>query len=217
MIPLYCIVDRKPIPEERARRGAKTCDKECQRVFRRAFLLDRKERYRKAAQDYHPRQNPPVVKGTVFPRLSTLPALWLQRSRSTQPFHIYRPQVEGVGNHFGAISLGAHALGRRDHHAPAHDHGSANGRCRGPRGPNALRAIPSLRDSGRNADVSSMPLQTEDAPNVPGPTCNGGSMAPNIRLSKRSPRLGAAQAPHKRSPVADSRCTPKSALNSARR
>jgi len=36
----------KPIPEERVRRGAKTCDKECQRVFRRAFLLERKERYR---------------------------------------------------------------------------------------------------------------------------------------------------------------------------
>jgi hypothetical protein len=49
MIPLYCIVDRKPIPAERVRRGAKTCDKECQRLFRRAFLLDRKERYRKAA------------------------------------------------------------------------------------------------------------------------------------------------------------------------
>jgi hypothetical protein len=49
MIPLYCIVDRKQIPEERVRRGAKTCDKECQTVFRRAFLLDRKERYRKAA------------------------------------------------------------------------------------------------------------------------------------------------------------------------
>jgi hypothetical protein len=49
MIPLYCIVDRRPIPEERVRRGAKTCDKECQRLFRRAFLLDRKERYRKAA------------------------------------------------------------------------------------------------------------------------------------------------------------------------
>ena len=37
-----------------------------------AFLLDRKERYRKAAQDYHPRQNPPAGKGTVFLRLSTL-------------------------------------------------------------------------------------------------------------------------------------------------
>jgi len=49
MIPLYCIVDRKQIPEERVRRGAKTCDKECQKVFRRAFLLDRKERYRRAA------------------------------------------------------------------------------------------------------------------------------------------------------------------------
>ena len=31
------------------RRGAKACDKECQKAFRRAFLLDRKERYRKAA------------------------------------------------------------------------------------------------------------------------------------------------------------------------
>jgi hypothetical protein len=49
MIPLYCIVDRKPIPDERVRRGAKTCSKDCQKLFRRAFLLDRKERYRKAA------------------------------------------------------------------------------------------------------------------------------------------------------------------------
>ena len=74
MIALYCIVDRKQIPEERVRRGAKTCGKECQKVFRRAFLLDRKdrkERYRKA-QDYHPRQNPPAGKGTVFLRLSTM-------------------------------------------------------------------------------------------------------------------------------------------------
>ncbi len=60
MIPLRCIVDRKQIPEERVRRGAKTCDKECQKVFRRAFLLDRKERYRRAAgltcapQKFHP-------------------------------------------------------------------------------------------------------------------------------------------------------------------
>jgi hypothetical protein len=58
MIPLYCIVDRKQIPEERVRRGAKMCDKECQKVFRRAFLLDRKERYRKAAG------LPPAVKST---------------------------------------------------------------------------------------------------------------------------------------------------------
>jgi len=49
MIPLYCIVDRKQIPEERVRRGAKTCGKDCQKAFRRAFLLDRKQRYRKAA------------------------------------------------------------------------------------------------------------------------------------------------------------------------
>jgi hypothetical protein len=49
MIPLYCIVDSKPIPDERVRRGAKTCGRDCQKIFRRAFLLDRKERYRKAA------------------------------------------------------------------------------------------------------------------------------------------------------------------------
>jgi|ERR1700730_1234156 hypothetical protein len=41
-VPLYCIVYRKPIPEERARRGARACDKECQKVFRPAFFLDRK-------------------------------------------------------------------------------------------------------------------------------------------------------------------------------
>jgi hypothetical protein len=44
-----------------------------------AFLLDRKERYRKAAQDYHPRQNPPAGKGTVFLRLSTPEPLGQQR------------------------------------------------------------------------------------------------------------------------------------------
>jgi len=37
-----------------------------------AFLLDRKERYRKAAQDYHPRQNPPEGKRTVLLRPSIL-------------------------------------------------------------------------------------------------------------------------------------------------
>ena len=36
MIPLYCIVDLEQIPEERVRRGAKTCNKERQKVFRRA-------------------------------------------------------------------------------------------------------------------------------------------------------------------------------------
>jgi hypothetical protein len=70
MIPLYCIVDRKPIPEERVRRGAKTCDKECQKVFRRAFLLDRKERYRKAA-GVPPSHKSTRGQGTVFLRLST--------------------------------------------------------------------------------------------------------------------------------------------------
>jgi hypothetical protein len=108
--------------------------------------------------------------------------------------------------------------GRRDHDGPGHDHARASGRCRGPRGPNGLRETPSLRDSGRSVDVSSMPLQTEDAPNVPGSTCNGDPLAPNILRSKRSPGWeAAAPAPHKRPLVARSRYTPKSALNSARR
>jgi hypothetical protein len=72
MIPLYCIVDRKQIPEERVRRGAKTCDKECQRLFRRAFLLETARSAIARPQDYHPRQNPPAGKGTVLLRLYTL-------------------------------------------------------------------------------------------------------------------------------------------------
>jgi len=83
-----------------------------------------------------------------------------------------------------AISRDAHVHGHRGHDVPARGHGRANGRRRGPRGPNALRAIPSLRDSGRNGDASSMPLQTEDAPNVPGPTCSGDPLAPNTRPPK---------------------------------
>ena len=112
----------------------------------------------------------------------------------------------------GRISRGPRA---RD--GPALDHGRANGRCRGPRGPNVLRATPSLRDSGRSADASSMPLQTGDAPNVPGPTCNGDPPVPNSPRSKRSLRWEAAPAPHTRPLVAVSRCTPKFALNSGRK
>lgn len=33
MIPLYCIVDRKQVPEERARKGAITCSDECKRQY----------------------------------------------------------------------------------------------------------------------------------------------------------------------------------------
>lgn len=107
--------------------------------------------------------------------------------------------------------------GRRDRDGPAHDRGRANGRCRGPRGPNVLGATPSLRDSDRSADGSSMPLQTGVGPNVPGPTCSGDPPVPNSRLSKRNLRWEAVQAPHRRPQVAVSRCTPKSVLNSARR
>jgi len=97
-----------------------------------------------------------------------------------------------------AISRG-HALGCRHHHASAYDHARANGRCRDPRGPNVLRAIPSLRDSGRSADGSSMPLHTADAPSVRRPTCNGDPPVSNILRSKRSRRWEAAQTLHKRS------------------
>jgi hypothetical protein len=114
-----------------------------------------------------------------------------------------------------ATSRGVRAHGRRDRRVPSHDHARANGRCRGPRGPNGLRAFASLRDSGHNAGASSMPLQTEDAPNVPGPTCSGDPPVSNILQSKRSPCLEAAQRLHKRPLEAGFRCTPKFALNSA--
>ena len=114
------------------------------------------------------------------------------------------------------IVIRGRGYGRCGHRAPAPDHGLANGRCRGPLGPNVLRAPASLRDSGRSADASSVRPQTEDAPNVPGSTCNGDPPASNILLSKRSPRSEAARALRRRSPAAGSRCTPKSALNSAR-
>jgi len=78
MIPLYCIVDSKPIPEERVRRGAKTCDKECQRVFRRAFLLDRKERYRRAAG------LPPSTKSTSGQKNSVPEAVYSGATSETQ-------------------------------------------------------------------------------------------------------------------------------------
>jgi hypothetical protein len=114
-----------------------------------------------------------------------------------------------------ATSRGVRAHGRRDRRVLSHDHARANGRCRGPRGPNGLRAFASLRDSGRNAGASSMPLQTEDAPNVPGPTCSGDPPGSNIPQSKRSPCLEGAQRLHKRPLEAGFRCTPKFALNSA--
>jgi hypothetical protein len=91
MIPLYCIVDRKLISDERVRRGAKTCDKECQRLYRRAFLLDRKERYRKAAGLPPSAKSTSGQRETVLLRLSTLRAPWLQRSQSIKPFQFHRP------------------------------------------------------------------------------------------------------------------------------
>ena len=87
MIPLYCIVDRKPIPEERLRRGAKTCDKECQRLFRRAFLLDRKERYRKAAG------LPPSQKSTGG-----------QRNSVPEPVYAADPTASEIVEHPGRFS-----------------------------------------------------------------------------------------------------------------
>jgi hypothetical protein len=78
MIPLYCSVDRKQIPEERVRRGAKTCDKECQKVFRRAFLLDRKERYRRAAG------LPPSTKSTSGQRNSVPETVYAGADRATE-------------------------------------------------------------------------------------------------------------------------------------
>lgn len=78
MIPLYCIVDRKQIPEERVRRGAKTCDKECQKVFRLAFLLDRKERYRRAAG------LPPPQKSNSGQKNSVPEALYAEALRATE-------------------------------------------------------------------------------------------------------------------------------------
>ena len=113
-------------------------------------------------------------------------------------------------------SRGAHARGCRDRHAHAHDHARASGGCRGPRGPNVLRAIASLRDSGRNADASNMLLHTEDAPSVPAPICSGDQLAPNIPRPKRNPEWEAVQDPRKRRPVAESRYTPILALNSVR-
>ena len=99
--------------------------------------------------------------------------------------------MRGAGSGLLAISRGPHA--RRDHDG-ARDHARANGHCRGPRGPNALRGIPSLRDSGRSADAPSMPLQTEDAPSVPGPTCNGDPPGSNSPRSRRDLPQEAVQA-----------------------
>lgn len=78
MIPLYCIVDRKQIPEDRVRRGAKTCNKQCQRFFRRAFLLDRKERYRRAAG------LPPSTKSTTGQRNSVPEAVYAEANTATE-------------------------------------------------------------------------------------------------------------------------------------
>jgi hypothetical protein len=64
-----------------------------------------------------------------------------------------------------------------------------------------------------------MPLQTEDAPSVPEPTCSGDPLESNTLQSKRSQRWEVVLAPRKRPLVVGSRCTPKSASaqNSSRR
>ena len=114
------------------------------------------------------------------------------------------------------LVVSAHRPGRHDGHAAAHDHGPANGHYRGLRGPSILRAIPSLRDSGRSGDASSRPPHTEDAPNVPAPTCSGDPPVSNILRSTRIPGPKEVRALHKRLRVAQSRCTPKSVLKPAR-
>jgi hypothetical protein len=72
------IVDPKQIPEERVRRGAKPCDKGCQKVFRRAFLLHRKERYRKAAG------LPPLIKSTGGAENSLPEAVYAEACMATE-------------------------------------------------------------------------------------------------------------------------------------
>src|SRR5258705_5076908 len=121
--------------------------------------------------------------------------------------------MEGQFDAHEAIAISRHG---RDHDGRDDGHGLAGGRCRGPHGPNVPRAIPSLRDSGRNADASSTPLHMEAGPSVPGPTCNGGQRVPNIHPPRRNLELEAVHTPHSGSAVAGSRCTPKSGLNSAR-
>ena len=63
---------------KRVRRGAKTCDKERQKLFRRAFLLDRKERYRKAAG------LPPSTKSTRGQRNSVPEAVYGEATSVTE-------------------------------------------------------------------------------------------------------------------------------------
>lgn len=45
----FCVWDKAAIPEERRRRRAVTCSKACARSRRKHYLLERKQRYRKAA------------------------------------------------------------------------------------------------------------------------------------------------------------------------
>ena len=45
----FCVWDRVAIPEDRRRKGAVTCSQECARNRRKHYLLERKERYRRAA------------------------------------------------------------------------------------------------------------------------------------------------------------------------
>jgi hypothetical protein len=45
----FCVWDGVAIPENRRRKGAVTCSKECARNRRKHYLLERKERYRRAA------------------------------------------------------------------------------------------------------------------------------------------------------------------------
>jgi hypothetical protein len=65
MIPLYCIVDRKPIPEERVRRRAKTCDKSARRFSAEPSFWTARSGIGRP-QGYHPRQDPRAGKGTVW-------------------------------------------------------------------------------------------------------------------------------------------------------
>jgi hypothetical protein len=113
------------------------------------------------------------------------------------------------------ISGHGHGHGR-DHGDRDLDDGLARGRRRGPHGPNVPRAFASLPGNDRNADGSSMPLHREGGPNVPGPTCNDGHLAPNTLPPRRSLALESAHVPRTGSPVAGSQYTLRSALKSAR-
>jgi hypothetical protein len=82
----FCVWDRVAIPEKRRRKGAVTCSRQCARNRRKHYLLERKERYRKAAGVPKKGQKPGGEEKCVYEAGNRVPGVLEKAEPSGVPF-----------------------------------------------------------------------------------------------------------------------------------